>query len=315
MTFDDLLQRILAAATEPFGGEGLGPAVEHLAERRSQSSDDFQASLVTCSQVDRPWLVYAIALQAALRRLLEDRAATPTSLGSSEILCFCASEAGGNHPRAIETVIQQGPGGGSTMRGVKRWATLAPVADRLLVIASVGWKDERNHLRALLVPADTPGLYVEDMTIPGAKGTTLHLPNGLVQIEDVRVLDEMMLPGDGYSDYLKPFRTLEDLFGSASRACAMLGLARRHEAPEAVIERIVGVLGSLQAVSDAPHRPASQLVIGAAEAALDEQLVDLVTSLPEPLAGWWTASAEMQVAATAKARRRSTALKRLGDSE
>lgn len=315
MTYDDLLQQLFAASSEPLGEEGLGASVERLAQRRAESVDDFQAALITCSQLDRPWLVYAVALQAALRRLIDDRGAAPAGLGAGDILCFCASESGGNHPRAIETTIEKGPGGGSTMRGVKRWATLAPAADGLLVIASVHRDEERNHLRAVMLPADAPGLYVEDMTIPGAKGSTLHLPNGLVQIEDVAIHDDMMLPGDGYADYLKPFRTLEDLFGSASRAAAMLGLARRHAAPESVVERIVGILGSLQAVATAPHRPASQLVIGAAEAALDEQLAVLVTSLPEALASWWNASAEVQVAASAKARRRSTALQRLGDPE
>ena len=315
MTYDDLLRSLLTAAADPLDGDGVGAAIEHLASRRGESADDLEAVLSSAVAMDRPWLVHAAALQASIRRLLADRGLEPRGLERSDILCFCASEAGGNHPRAIETALTQSPSGGWSLRGVKRWATMAPIADRLLIIASEGRDEERNHLRALLVPADASGLYVEDMTIPGAQGTTLHLPNGLVQIEDVRITDEMILPGDGYSDYLKPFRTIEDLFVNASRAAALIGLARRHDGSEEVIGRLVGVLGSLRVASVDPHAPSSHLMIGAAEPALDEQLALLVEVLPEPLAGWWRATAELQVAGTAKARRRTTALRRLGEPE
>lgn len=313
MSYDVLLQRLFQAARAPLDIDGVGAVVEFLAAVRAEERDDLVASLVASSRLDRPWLVHTVALQASIRRLLSDCGATPDDLGPSEVLCFCASEAGGNHPRAIETRLEEANAGEFSLRGVKRWATLAPVADRLLIIASTGRDEQRNHLRAVLVPGDATGLYVEDMTMPGGQTSSLHLPNGLVQIEDVAVAQSAVLPGDGYSCYLKPFRTLEDLFVNASTAAALLGMARRHAAPDAMIERIVGVLGSLHAASLKPHDASSQLMIGAAEAELHDQISDLATVLPDAAASWWRSIGDIQVAASAKARRRATALQRLDD--
>ena len=315
MTYDQLLQRVFSAALEPVDGEGVGTAVEHLASRRARCEDDLEASILSCAGLNRPWLVHAVGLQASIRRLLSERPSGLEALAPTSILSFCASEAGGNHPRAIETTITPDGTGGAKLSGVKRWATLAPVADYLVVIASAGRDGDHNELQAVLLPAESPGVYVEDMTIPGARGNTLHLPNGLVQLEEVRLQKERLLTGDGYLDFLKPFRTLEDLIIAASKAAAMIGLALRHEGEESVIERVIGVLGSLHAVAREPHLPSSHLVIGAAEAALDEQLAVLVDSLPEDLASWWRAAADVQVATSAKARRRSTALRHLGSAE
>ena len=53
----------------------------------------------------------------------------------------------------------------------------------------------------------------------------LEIPHAEVGLDRVRVEASAVLPGDGYADYVKPFRTIED----AHVHCALLGyLVARH---------------------------------------------------------------------------------------
>src|SRR4051812_21347153 len=75
---------------------------------------------------DRVGFAFAAGYHAALRALVP-------SLPRDHLVGLCATEAGGVHPRAIETRLE-----GGRLRGTKSFATLAPSADELLIVASTG---------------------------------------------------------------------------------------------------------------------------------------------------------------------------------
>ncbi len=77
---------------------------------------------------DRLGFAFAAGYQSALVALVPD-------LPESYLTGLCATEEEGNHPRAIHTRLEP-DAGGHLLSGEKRWATLAPLARELLVVAS-----------------------------------------------------------------------------------------------------------------------------------------------------------------------------------
>jgi hypothetical protein len=172
---------------------------------------------------------YGAALHALAPGFVDQRA-----------VAFCATEDDGAHPKAIRTSLTEAPGGGLLMSGRKRWATLAPYATELLVVASIGVDASlKNRLRVVRVDAGAPGVTVTAMPAPPFTPEILHAE---VTLADVLVREGDVLPGDGYDDYLKPFRTIEDVNVHAALLGYLVGVGRRSGWPEAAIERLVALV-------------------------------------------------------------------------
>lgn len=160
-----------------------------------------------------------------------------------------ATEVSGVHPRNIAASVEDRPGVGLTLRGDKTFVTLADVADSFMVVARDGRTaaDERGRqgLVALLIPADRDGVRAE--TKP-ATPFAPEVPHARVRFEDVAVEPGDLLPGDGWADWLKPFRTAEDAHVAAAAASYLLATAARAgvhaaAAPDlAVVVAIAGVV-------------------------------------------------------------------------
>ncbi len=271
----------------------------------------FEATLLTAARTDRPWVGAAVAIQGAIHRLL-DGVDHPLQKQAGECIAFCASEMAGNRPSAIETTIARKPGGDWTLTGTKRWATLGPMSSHLVVIVSESRDEERNHLRAVVIPSDRAGVLIEEMTIPGSVPNSLRLPHSLIHLDGVAVERAEVLAGDGYSSYLKPYRTIEDLFGTAAQASSLLAMGCRHGAPVEAIEGLVALIASLRAVVlEDLGTPSSHLVVSAAEAALPQLIPAIEPCLPADVASWWAVGETVPVAQTAKGIRRSRALEQL----
>ena len=117
---------------------------------------------------------------------------------------LCATEAGGAHPDRIETALL-----GGRLAGLKGFVTLGTHAEELLVLASEGRDaDGRNRLKLVRIPADRPGVRIQ-------RGAELpfvpEIPHAAVELVDVAVDPDEVLPGDGWVDWVRPFRTVEDL--------------------------------------------------------------------------------------------------------
>lgn len=138
--------------------------------------------------------------QAALRALVP-------GLGES-LTALCATERGGGHPRAIEARLEP-DGAGWRLSGRKTFVTGGRDARVLLVVAHSGLEpDGRKRLHLVRVAADAPGVSLTPLpALPFAPDVS----HAAVELERVAVGAEALLPGDGYTRYLKPFRTVEDL--------------------------------------------------------------------------------------------------------
>lgn len=190
---------------------------------------------------------FVAGYRAALDALVPGR---PSSLSS--LAALCATEAGGNHPRAIETTLDEH----GRLRGHKAWITLGGAAETLLVVARTGEVDGRPALRLAAIRADAPGVRVTTVTptpfVPEVPYAEAHFDGAMA---------DHVFPGDGYTDYLKPFRTIEDVhvlgafLGYALRALLVADDAAR-------VERALLLATAIPTLASAPPRdPETHLAV------------------------------------------------------
>lgn len=233
------------------------------------------AALAGGFAADRLGYAFAAGYQAALHALWP-------SLPPDHVVGFAATEAGGARPSGIQTRLEPAAGG-FVLHGEKSWGTLASVADELLVVASVG-RDEagRNRLRVARVSTGAPGVRVEPLPpTPFAP----EIPHATVRLDGVHVATEALLPGDGYSDFLKPFRTIEDLHVHAALLGYLIGVGRRAGWPAVVNERTAALAVAARALAAAtPSDPAVHVALGG--------VLDLSRQLVADTAAHWMSADE-----------------------
>ncbi|BDT93306.1 hypothetical protein IFM12275_32820 [Nocardia sputorum] len=219
---------------------------------------------------DRLGFAFLSGYQEALRTLIPD-------LPDDELVAMCATEEGGGHPSAIRTGLTEREGVWR-VDGVKSFATMGSFARQLVVIASAGTAaDGRNRLRACLVEAGDAGVRLTDhpplVFAP-------EVPHASVVLTDVPAL---VLPGDGYLDYLKPFRTIEDIHVLAATLGWLVRVARSSAWPRESLQRLLTLVAAVRGLDiDAPTSPGVHVALGGVFASF----AALATEL-EPL--WQTA--------------------------
>jgi len=125
------------------------------------------------------------------------------------------------------------------------------------------------------------------------------------------------LAGDGYTDAIKPFRTIEDLYIGAALTAYNLAVARRFDWPEEAQEDLLLLLAAAMALASGPlDEPVAHLGLASLGRATERlhaaQAVhhDLVTD--EAAVNWLRAGRSSSVALRAKELRRQAAWRRLG---
>ncbi len=250
---------------------------------------------------DRVAQAFLPAYRAALRALVPDLGDAPAVL--------CVTEEAGNHPRAIRTTLSDG-----RLSGNKAWSTGAAEGQVLLVCARLPVDGERPSLVLVRVPANAPGVTVTPMPptpfVPEVGHCTLAF-------DGVRVDAEMVLPGDGYAHYVKPFRTVEDIHVTAALSGFWLNTGRRHGWPGPVLGRIAAQLAALRDLAGRdPNAVATHLALGGVLAHQDSLLADIepLWSQVEPAwaARWQRDRAILKVASGARKKRFERAVEALG---
>jgi alkylation response protein AidB-like acyl-CoA dehydrogenase len=252
----------------------------------------FDRALATAAGARSLGEAFLAGYQAALRSLVP-------VLPEERRVCLCATEAQGAHPRAIQARLAR-EGAGWRLDGRKRWATGAPLADLLLVVASTGVsQDGKNALRVACVDARANGVTLHPMPetpfVP-------EIPHAEVELVAVALADDALLPGDGYQRYLKPFRTVEDIHVFAAVLAHLGGsttLARELEL------RVIALLATLRALATAdPLAPETHLVLAGT---LDHgrRLID--EAMPTLEARWQRDRPLLDVATAARAARTEAA--------
>jgi acyl-CoA dehydrogenase len=217
---------------------------------------------------DRVGFAFAAGYHAAMRALVP-------SLPRDHLVGLCATEAGGVHPRAIETRLDLAT---HRLRGTKSFATLAPLADELLIVASTGTTDDGKH-RLALVRIARAQAGVDVQPIPETPFTP-EIPHAVVAL-DLAVPPTAVLPGDGWDDYLKPFRTIEDLHVHGALLGHVISLARRGGMRRALLEELAMLVTSTWSLAtNDPRDVAIHVAVGGAIASTARALESFVAELP-----------------------------------
>ncbi|HEY8207225.1 MAG TPA: acyl-CoA dehydrogenase family protein [Myxococcaceae bacterium] len=234
---------------------------------RSEGLAPLDAALVGGVNADRLGWAFVAGYHAALRVL-------DPALPAGALAAFCATEARGVHPKDIETMACR-DGGSWVLDGEKVFVTLASEADVLLVVASAGRGEEgRNRLVVIRVAADASGV----VRAPSGKDIPFapEISHQVVRFVGARTPESEVLPGDGYEDALKPFRSIEDVHVFAASLAYLCGVAGRFGWPKGFRERAVTAVLGLRALASSPsglRTPESHVALGGA-LALGREVVD-----------------------------------------
>lgn len=298
---DNLLRTVLAA--QPPEADMLSAWWDATADARARFATPVDRALVGGALADRLGFAFASGYSEALRALAP---------GHEGIAALCITEAAGNHPRAIETALVATGPGTYELSGHKKWATVGSLAQSLIVAASTGREGDRNHLRMVRVAASAPGVRITEMAAPFVP----EIPHAEITLERVAVSDADLLPGDGYTEYIKPFRTIEDIHVHAAIVGYLIGVARRKGFGHTTLEPLLALATTTRAAGAADARSAETHVVLAG-------LFTLVAREVAALEAKWGAAADpewqrwqrdralLQVAGKARAARRETAWSQL----
>lgn len=224
--------------------------------QRSAASP-WEAAVRGGAVADRVGWAFAAGYQAALWAL------RPDGHDRSRPAALCATEAGGVHPRAIATTWD------GALRGAKTFVTLGPHAEVLLVLArdardlanEPAVEGPRTRVPLVLVACrrDGPGVAVE--SLPPAPFVP-EIPHGAVTFEGA---PGEVLPGDGWADHVRPFRTLEDVHVHAAFVAWAVARGARWGWPRGHRARGASILSALRALADAdPSSPAVHVALAGA---------------------------------------------------
>ncbi len=260
---------------------------------------------------DRMAYAFAAGYGAALRRLVPE-------LPARTIVSLCVSERGGAHPRAIETRLEKkGAGGeGFVLTGEKTFITAALEARMLLVAASTGTgRDGKNQIKMVLVGSDEPGVTITPMTdLPFVP----EISHGVVSFAGVSVGACDILPGDGYLDYIKPFRTIEDLHVVGAVVGHLFRIAAFFAWPGEVREELLALAAAVRELAaEKPLSPALHVAL-AGFMTLFDRLLNVIEPLWQEVDaqtrdGWMRDRMLLSVAEKARQARRAAAWTYYGD--
>lgn len=273
-------------------------------ELRKSWPDPRLRAVVLSAASDRLAFAFSAGFRAALVSLV------PGVDPRGELrLAFCATEDGGAHPRAIQTQLIEGPGG-LRLIGKKRWATLGSHAEELLVVARVGEVDGRPQLKLARVSAGAPGVVRGDVQ---EAPFCPELTHASFEFETDLGAD-CVLPGDGYADYLKPFRTLEDGHVQLALNAYLLGVTLRYQLDPAWVERWLAQLLACWSVCQLDPRVAGAHLALAGVSQRTEELLGQFEPNWDDIDGpererWLRDQPLLQVASRARSMRQAAARK------
>lgn len=255
---------------------------------------------------DRVSFAFAAGYHSALQKLVPD-------LPEGTIISLCVTEKDGGHPRAIKSKLEPVKNHGAlewTLNGRKQFVTCAAEAELLLVAASKGMDSNgKNQLTLVLLERSMPGLEIEVMEdLPFVP----EISHGIIHLNDVIVENSKILPGDGYTSYIKPFRTLEDLHVNAAILGYLFRVSLQFNWPKEKGEQILSLISSAIALAGCnPSLPMVHIVLGGLLTQAKQLIIDI-----EPLwdnvdhkikTAWERDKALMNIAEKARTSRLHTA--------
>ncbi len=239
------------------------------------------AAAIGGALADRLGYAFLAGYQSATRRLVAIGLGT-SAQDSETQWCLAATESRGVQPKALLTTLTPRADGALTLDGTKTFVTLADVSDQMLVVARrhTDAVNERPSLVLVSVPMGRAGVSARRRN---ATPFAPEIPHSEVRFEGVIVADEEIFPGDGYADYLKPFRTIEDLHVLVAAAGYLFSASKRGRSHADVAPRLVSLLTTARALSEeSPLSPAVHVALAAVFADLRTLYQEVTASLDAP---------------------------------
>lgn len=301
MRFEDVVARVRAAS------EQVNPAPTALASWRSGfrvDADSFVTALDAGLAAGQLAFCFAGGYQAALRRLLP-------SLPADAFAALLVTEGKKQRPEELVTTLRALGDGRFRLDGEKSWVAGGTAATHLLVLARhVDAVGGRVSSSLALVTPEQGGLVLESRP---ASGFLDAVPHARARFDNLLVTPDMLLPGDGWRDYARPFRTIEDIHVSTTIAAHLVVHALRRDFPPALVATLLAVLSRLGQCADRDARdPHTHLLLAGAEqelAAVAAQVTQLVKAADDPFArDWRTNGMLLALAAPARVKRLEKAM-------
>jgi hypothetical protein len=215
------LQRLNDPLRQPLAGtlgETYSAQLEHLGP-----ATPFELAVLGGRAMATPGLAFLIGYQAALRVLWPS---APASLGA-----LCATERRSVRPADMNTRLD-----GLRLTGNKDFVTAGLDAEWLLVAARSEGPGEGPQLHLAVVYPGEPGVTLEALpTLP----LMPEVGHGRLRLEQAGC---ELLAGDGWDAYVKPFRSLEDLYVLAALTAWLYGVGQECGWPQDLRLRLLGLL-------------------------------------------------------------------------
>ncbi len=187
-------------------------------------------------------------------------------LPADSVVSFCVTEESGNNPKNIMTRLTENGCNSNgekiwKLNGEKKFITSALEADILLVAASAGFNpDGMNMLRIVSLNSNMPGIVIEPMK---EIIVTPEFSHCYIRLNNVEIHDEQIYKEDAFTEYMKPFRTVEDIYVAIAILAYLFGAACRYDWPRGVKEDILCLIISFRALSrDDPKAPDVHIALG-----------------------------------------------------
>ena len=276
------------------------PAVTDLAEgfatlqHQLGNVTPFELAVAGGRRMATPGLAFLVGYQAALRMLWPS---APPSLGA-----LCATEQRSLRPADMQTRLSD-----LRLSGRKDFVTAGDAADWLLIAARSEEPGETPRLSLAVVYPGEPGVRVEKLPalplMPDISHGRLHLDGALCEL----------LAGDGWDAYVKPFRTLEDVYVLSAVTAWLYGVGQDSGWSQPLLLRLMALLaGCAEASRQPPNNPAGHVLLGGLFAQFDALKGEIDQALsagnPEWAQMWQRDQGVMQLAAGARAKRLAKAL-------
>lgn len=256
------------------------------------------AAMVGGHAAPSPGLAFLAGYQAALRVLWP---AAPDELGA-----LCVTEGGSVRPADLTTRLV-----GDRVDGRKDFVTAGDAARWWLCAAREEAVGERPRLALVIVRAGAPGCRVDALPaipwLPEVGHARLHLGGAPCE----------RLAGDGWDDYVRPFRTIEDLHVFAAIVAWLHHVGLAGGWPGALLLRLAALLAGAAALARmSPAAATTHVLLAGQFAALQALEGDLEAAFaagPAAEAALWARERRiLGVAAGARAKRLGRALTALG---
>ena len=201
-------------------------------------------------QVQQFSFAFMAGYQAALEQMF------PT-VAPNELKALCVSEKDGNHPKAITTLLTD-----NKITGLKTYVTAGSEVKHLIVLCKTDEVlNDRPVLKMIYLPNPTESIQISDFELPFMQ----EVKHGKLSLNGAKINSEQILEGDGYTDYTKPFRTLEDICVGAAYQAMLLRQAFDCNWDADLRDKIVLNLYTLKNLIKMPYLDSETLLLLAAQ--------------------------------------------------